>query len=365
MTLHTITKFWQDWNAFQRKTAVSAHRYFQLQQQPPTPESLQLAPTPAQTIYQLNKIRLLRYQNLQREETLQVPLLLVPSLINRYYILDLQPNRSLVAYLVQQGFDVWIVDWGTPGREDRFDSLDDYLVVYLDRLVRRVIRETAVSQISILGYSIGGLLATLYTTLYPEIIANLINLAGPIDFSTPGLLNDITDLANCDVDTLVDVTGNVPKWFIKTAFDNLIPFYHARQTAKLWKHLENEQDLKAHFGIRYWLEDNVEMPGEFTRQYIQGFYQQNLLVQGGVRINGRVLHLSNINCPVLTVAAAHDHIAPPESVLALHEHVNSNDKQTLTINDGHVGLVTNCCADQKLFPQLVNWLSSRSSDINL
>ncbi|HEX6387440.1 MAG TPA: hypothetical protein VF177_22460, partial [Anaerolineae bacterium] len=105
----------QEWNTYQRRTAERSMRWLELAVNAPDMEDLRLAPTPAKTIYRINKIRLLRYDSSRHDPALRTPLLLVPSIINKYYVLDLQPGRSLVAYLLDQGFDVWIVDWGEPG----------------------------------------------------------------------------------------------------------------------------------------------------------------------------------------------------------------------------------------------------------
>lgn len=351
----------QEWNTYQRRTAERSLRWLELKVNAPDAEDLRLATTPAETIYRMNKIRLLRYDTSRHDPALRTPLLLVPSIINKYYVLDLQPGRSLVAYLLDQGFDVWIVDWGEPGPEDRFDALDDYIALYLQRLMYRVRRKTTAPRVTLLGYSIGGLFAAIYTALFPGDVANLVNLAGPIDFAVDSLAHHVTQPRNCDVDALVDAWGNVPGWFIRTTFENLIPNYQARQAVNLWRHLTDETWLQDHLAIRHWLSDNVDFPGEVCRQYIRDCYQRNLLVKGELRLRDCPVHLDAITCPILAIAASHDHIAPPAAVLALYDAVSSRDKQTLVVDDGHVGIVTNRNAPQTWWPELVAWLRSRST----
>ncbi|MCI0399341.1 MAG: alpha/beta fold hydrolase [Chloroflexi bacterium] len=358
-----MTPLLQEWNSYQRRTAARAVRWWEVKLRPPGAARLQLAPTPAETIYRLNKIRLLRYHNPQRDTSLSVPLLLVPSIINKYYIMDLQPGRSMVAYLLQHGFDVWMVDWGTPGPEDRFDTFDDYIAFYLRRLVGRVRRETGAGRISILGYCIGGLFTAIYTALYPDEIANLVNLAGPVDFAGDGLLCTWTRPEHFRAGAIVDAFGNMPGWLMNGAFDALIPGNQLRQANSLWDRLDGEERLRDYLGLRYWLQDEMDFPGETYRKYIRDLYQENLLVQGRLEIAGRTANLAAITCPILSITATNDHIAPAPQVVALSAAVSSADKQTLTVEGGHIGIVAGRDAREKLWPQLAAWLWPRSGEI--
>ncbi len=360
MLPNAVATLYEDCTAYQRRTVARSLRWWQVKSRPPLPAELQLAPTPAETVYTVNKCRLLHYTNSERDDALRKPLLLVPSIINRYYIMDLQPGRSLVAYLLQQGFDVWAVDWGAPGPEDRFDAFDDYVVTYLRRLVQRVRRATGGEPVSLLGYCIGGIFTAIYAALYPHDVANLINLAGPIDFSDDGLLCAWTRPDRFRPQAIVGAYGNMPGWLMNGAFDNAIPGNWLRQELSLWERLDNEARLQDYLGLQYWLRDEVDFPGAAYKKYIQALYQENRLAQGTLEIGGRLVNLANIGAPLLSITATQDHIAPSPSVLILNDLVSSADKETVVIEGGHIGIVAGRNAKENLWPKLAVWLRPRS-----
>ena len=139
--------------------------------------------TPKEVIWTKNKATLYRYVPLG-EIRFPVPLLLVYALIDRPFILDLIPGNSFVEYLVEQGFDVYLLDWGIPGDEDHFLSFDHYVFDYLSEAVRHVLRTSHVEAVSLFGACIGGLLSAMYAALFPgPYLRNLILYGTPIDCS--------------------------------------------------------------------------------------------------------------------------------------------------------------------------------------
>src|SRR5438105_435295 len=150
-------------------------------------EKVPTGQTPREAIWTKNKSTLYHYVP-QREQRHRTPLLLIYALINRPYILDLQPGASFVEYLVQQGFEVYLLDWGDWGPEDRHVSIDNLVVDYIGRAVRKTQRHAGTQSISLFGYCIGGILTTIYSARYPQApLRNVIFLASPVDFSDGGL----------------------------------------------------------------------------------------------------------------------------------------------------------------------------------
>ena len=151
-----------------------------------------IAPTPKDTIYREGKGSIYRFRGGKNDGT-HVPVLLVPSMINRWYVLDLREGASVAtAVSVGAPYDTFLFDWGIPEDEDRFLSWDD-VVAKLDRVVKRVLRITGASKVAIVGYCMGATLSSIYTALHPERVAALVNLAGPIDFSHAGRLGTMVD----------------------------------------------------------------------------------------------------------------------------------------------------------------------------
>ena len=166
--------------------------------------------TPAQVVHHENKWRLLRYEPRAAGRAYRTPLLLVPSLINRHYVLDLMPGKSFVEYLVGMGHDVFVIDWGTPGDEDRHLTFDDIVDGYLGRAVRVAARLGGAARVHVLGYCLGGTLAIIHAAARPERIASLCVLAAPVKFGDEGLLAAWTRSRRFDLDALVTALGNVP-----------------------------------------------------------------------------------------------------------------------------------------------------------
>ena len=147
-----------------------------------TPNRLapEVGQTPHAVVWRENKWSLLKFSPpLRRFAT---PILMVPSLINRWYVLDLGRGRSFIEWLVAQGHEVYCIDWGTPGDEDRYLTWDDIGGRYIGRAVRVAARESGSTDVHVLGYCLGGTLAAAYVAAFPEQVKSLLAHAAPIDF---------------------------------------------------------------------------------------------------------------------------------------------------------------------------------------
>lgn len=314
--------------------------------------------TPADVVLTENKLRLLRYRGTGCERS-PIPLLLVPSIINRWYVLDLMPGRSLVEFLRDEGFDVWMIDWGTPGPEDRFVTFDDHVERYLRDCVDEVRRVARVPRVSLLGYCIGGVLTTVFTALHGEAVASLANMAAPIDFHDRGLLSAWTRPEYFPVDALVDACGNMPASVLQTSFQWLVPAAKALHGLTLWEKLGDPEKLAYYRALSHWADDNVDVPGETYRKLVRDCYQENRLLRDALEIDGRRVELSAIRCPLLLLTAPDDHICPPESAEALAERVSSTDVTTLRGKGRHIGAFVGAIAQRTLWPRLAAWLAER------
>ncbi|MBK9033082.1 MAG: alpha/beta fold hydrolase [Myxococcales bacterium] len=285
------------------------------------------------------------------------PILLVPSLINQWYVLDLRPGASLIAALVEAGLDVFCLDWGAPEDEDRYRTWDDTLA-RLDRMVRRTLRTAGATSVGLLGYCMGGTLATIYAALHPARIAALVDLAGPIDFAQGGLLRTMVDRRWFDADAIADA-GNVSPEQMQSGFTALRPTI---ELAKWVGMPELTLDPVAHAGFRAldaWASDNIPFPAAAYRTYIGELYQDNRLVAGTHRALGRAVKLDAIRCPTAVIVADRDTICPPAAATALLDHVATSDKTTLRVPGGHVGAVVGGRAARELYPALARWLDAR------
>lgn len=316
--------------------------------------------TAASVIHSEGRARLLHYTPVAASPS-PVPLLCVPSLINRYYVMDLTPERSLVNHLVQQGIDVYMLDWGTATDIDRHRPLDEYITGVLRRAILAVQRASGQDRVSLLGYCMGGMMAAVYTTLYPHDVANLINLAGPINYHDDGIYSVWTRTEWFDVDLLVDTVGNIPANLLNLTFNMVRPTNELVQALNYWERGHDAGFMQRFAAMQFWLNDPTPFPGEAFRKYVRDLYQHNLLMQGRFTISGRTVNLGAITIPTLTIAAREDHIAPWRSVVVLDDMISSADKAVIVLPSGHIGMVIGADAHERLWPQLSAWLHARSA----
>jgi polyhydroxyalkanoate synthase len=320
--------------------------------------------TPKEVIWRKNKAKLYRYTP-TRPKLFPVPILLVYALINKPYVLDLLPGVSLVEFLVRQGFDVYLLDWGTPGKEDQHLSFDHYILDYMPRAVRKMLRAAQASKFTLLGYCMGGTLSAIYAALFPDLpLKNLILLTSPIDFSPQhtGMYGVWTNEQVLNPDLLIEAFGNIPgdvidagNKLVKPAADLL-----ATYTA-MWDRILNDRPLETWLAINTWVNDGLPFPGAAFRQWIREFYQQNRLVNGELALRGHSVTLASIHCSLLSIAGLRDQICSAAQAEAIMNAVSSKDKEFFALNAGHVGLLTGSETRQRLWTKLSGWLEARSS----
>lgn len=317
--------------------------------------------TPKETIWKKNKAKLYRYVPKQ-ETTHRTPILMVYALINKPYILDLTKGNSLVEYLLDRGFDVYLLDWGTPGLEDQDMMLDDYILDYIPRAVKKVLRTSEASDLSILGYCMGGTMTSIFASLHDDLpIKNLIFMTSPFDFSETGLYGVFLDERYFNLDKVVDTLGNIPPDMIDFGNKMLKPitnFYGPYVT--LMDRSENQRFVESWKLMQKWVGDGIPFPGEAYRQWIRDFYQQNKLIKGELTVRGRKVDLSKIKANVLNIAADRDHIAMPQQVESLMNVISSKDKEFKLLNTGHVSVVFGPKAVKETYPCIGDWLVKRS-----
>lgn len=315
--------------------------------------------TPCDVAWAENKWRLLHYRARPQGLAWRTPLLLVPSLINRHYVLDLMPGKSFTEALVAAGHDVWTIDWGTPGPEDRFVTFDDLVDRALGRALKVCAESAPREKAHVLGYCMGGTLAAIHAAVHPERVASLIALAAPVRFHDDGLLSRWTNSKSFDIDALIDACGNAPWQVLQSSFHLLRPTLPLAKAVGVLDKAWNDEFLDGFLALETWGNDNVSLPGEFYRRYVKDLYRADGLVSGTFSLSGRPVRLSELRCPLLAVTFEHDNIVLPQSAAALLELAGSTDKQRIHLPGGHVGAVVSRAASKGLWPQLSAWLAAR------
>lgn len=317
--------------------------------------------TPHDVVYQSGSLQLLRY----RRDTPAVhpePVLFCYALINRPYILDLQPDRSVVRRYLEQGFDVYLLDWGIPSDADRTLRLTDYVCQRLLRAVQVVLREHASARLHLLGYCMGGTLSAMLTALEPQLIRTLTLLAAPIDFAgQESLLNIWTNRKYFDVDAFIDAHGNCPATFLQSCFRYMKPVQNLlEKNIALYEQMDDPRFLTNYFAMERWVNDNIPIAGETFREFVKKLYQDNELVRGELHLDQQRVDLRRVECPLLLLTAKNDHLVAPSSTDRIRAHVSSRDVKQMMIDAGHVGLVVSSKAHKAFWPDATRWLAERS-----
>jgi polyhydroxyalkanoate synthase len=324
-----------------------------------------IAQTPKELVWTLNKAKMYRYVPVvPKERRHPVPLLLVFALMNRPYILDLRPGHSFIEFMITSGYDVYLLDWGSPGPEDKNLKFDDYVLDYIPRAVRKLMTIAESEELSMLGWCIGAILATSYAALRPDDgLRNLMLLTAPLDFSDKSVtFSRWVDERYFDVDKVLAAFGNMPGQMLDSGARALKPIENwIGNYLKLWDNLDNPHVVQAWKAMNTWVTDNVPLAGGAFRQLVVDLYRNNRLIQGQWLLRGERVDLSRIRANLLTVIAEGDHITPPCQSRAIMEKVSSQDKELFLVPGGHIGIMAGSGADKRTWPHIEGWLGPRSN----
>jgi polyhydroxyalkanoate synthase len=317
--------------------------------------------TPADVVHRENKLSLLRYKARPSGLAFSTPVVLVPSLINRHYVLDLMPGKSFVEWLVARGHDVYCIDWGTPSDEDRWIDLDTIFDRYVHHAVRAAARTSGVEKVHTLGYCMGGLMTLVHATLHPHEVASTTTLATPVRFEGDdgSLLGAWTSSPTFDVQALVQGSGVVPWQLLQSAFQMLRPTMNLSKAVHFIDKMEDDPFVDGFLALETWGNDNVGLPGAFYEQYLRDFYRGDKLARGELVISGRKVDLGSLAMPLHCVSFQHDSIVPAASAQELVSLAGSADKVGTHLPGGHVGAVVAKSAAERLWPKLATFWEQR------
>ena len=319
----------------------------------------QVATTPADVVYTEDKMKLLHYRSLVDKKKLHsTPVLIVYALINRYIMLDLEPGRSFIQNLLNEGLDVYLIDWGYPTGADRYLGLDDYINYYMDTALEWIGSETKTKQINLMGVCMGGTFSVIYAALHREKVKNLITLATPTEF-------DIDDAGlflwakGIDVDKAVEGLGNLPGDIANILYLLVTPVATVNKYIQFLEGVENPKFVSTFLRMEKWIFDSPDMAGEVFREWIRDLLQQNLLIKNQLILDGQKVDLRKIKCPLLNVFGKNDYLAPPSSAKPLSKAVSSKDVTTIGVDTGHVGIFVGSTSYKTISPKIAKWIRER------
>jgi polyhydroxyalkanoate synthase len=325
-----------------------------------TQDEAEIGATAKDVVWTHRSTTLYRYRSDRRRHPL--PVLLVFALINRPEIFDLRPGNSFVEFLLDEGFDVFLLDWGRPGDEDADVGLDDYVCDWLPWGIRETLRASGQQELTLLGWCIGGALCAMYAALEEaRRVRNLVLLTTPVD-TDGSLYAHWVRRDSFDVDGLTRALPAIPGAGIDWANKMMKPVTNVWTTyRKLWDDvLAGRPRREPYQAMAKWVADNPPFPARAFREWVTWMYKGNDLVAGRIQLRGGRVDLGRIDQSLLVVTAGADHIAPRNGTVPLLGLVSSRDVTHLDRPGGHIGLMAGSKARQEIWPQVAGWLSARS-----
>lgn len=321
----------------------------------------EISQTPYEIVYQEDRVRLKYYKPEKIKH--KTPLLVVYALINRETMLDLQPGRSVVKSFLENGIEVYMVDWGYPGRKDQFITMGDHINIYMDDMVEFVRKKHNISKINLMGICMGGTFSVIYAALYPEKIKNLVTTVTPTNFDTDqGLLH--TWMKNTSAEQMGPVYGNMPADIMNLGFLLLNP---ARLIIDKYigfiQNMDNRKFVENFVRMEKWIFDSPDVPAATFKQFIEDFYKKNLLIKNKLIIDGKRIDLKKITMPLLNFYGKYDHLVPPEACNLLPKKVGSKDVEDICLDTGHIGIYVSSKCQQAFAPKISQWLKEREDEI--
>lgn len=302
-----------------------------------------VATTPGKVVFENHLFQLIQYAP-ATPSVHAVPIVIAPPWINKFYILDLTPEKSFVRWCVAQGFTVFVMSWVNPGSEHRNTGLGDYMQ---DGLITAM--ETArlicnAPSVHAIGYCVAGsllapTLAWLEANGRGDLVSSATFFTTQVDFEDAGELRILIDDAQMDMfDQLCATTGYLDSRYMAATFNLL------RANDLIWNYVVNNYLLGREpppFDLLYWNSDSTRLPHAMLREYLKGMYLENRMVQpDALEIAGTCIDLRRVNIPAYIQAGRDDHIAPPQSVYKLTRHFTGPMRFTLA-NSGHIAGVVN------------------------
>ena len=311
-----------------------------------------VATTEGAVVFENELFQLIQYKPLTAK-VYQRPLLLVPPCINKYYILDLQPENSLVRYAVEQGHTVFLVSWCNPDESLGHATWDDYILNGAVKAIEVVQEISGQDQINALGFCVGGtIISSALALLYgrgENPVSSLTLLTTLLDFSDTGVIDVYIDEAQVAMrEQSIGKGGLMPGRDFASAFSSLRP------NDLVWNYVKSNY-LKGEdpppFDLLYWNADSTNLPGPMFCFYLRNMYlENNLRLPGKVKVAGEKIDLSKVDTPVFVYASREDHIVPWtaafESMSLLNTKKRSRNRFILGAS-GHIAGVINPPAKKK------------------
>ncbi len=293
--------------------------------------------SPVEEIFSLDSMKVYKFK-CSSEIKGKTPVLLVPSLINRAYVIDLMQGSSLAEDLSKSGLQTYLLEWGDPGVQHDHLPVEFFVDYLIGRALKEVCRDAGTRKSGLLGYCMGGTMCLIHTAMHPENIDRLTLLASPTDFHDSGTLSKWASKEAFDVDRMIDVTGHMDSILLQASFLWMKPLSYYQKLKHAYETCTDPKFYQSFVSLESWANDNVNFPGRAYADYIKLCCHENSLVNGRFCMGEHHIDLRNIECDILNVIASKDHIVTIESARKVDQLVTGKVEEVL-IEAGHIGLV--------------------------
>lgn len=322
-------------------------------------EEVEVATTPKELVWECDKVKMYHYIR-ETPPKCGIPVLVSFAIMNRHDVLDLQPDRSLMKKLLDEGLDIYIMDWGYPTRADMYLTMEDYILGYLNDAIDFVRRRHKMNKIHKMGICQGGLFSMIYASIHPEKLKTLTTYVAPYDFEDANCNMLYNWAKHLDVDTMVDTVGVVSADMLNNAFSMLKPSMDVAKYFGVMDMMEDKDKLMNFLRMERWKNDCPDLSGEMYRKYIKDLFRENKLVKGTFVLGEHKVDLKKMTVPFLNVYATEDNIIPNKSTTAIMDKLGSTDKQLYAFPGGHIGVFVGAKSQKELAPSVAKWVMDRS-----
>ncbi|HQX43312.1 MAG: class III poly(R)-hydroxyalkanoic acid synthase subunit PhaC [Saprospiraceae bacterium] len=321
-------------------------------------DSVEVATTPKELVWSCDKVQMFHYIR-ETPAKCKTPVLVSFAIMNRHDVLDLQPDRSLMKKLLDEGLDIYIMDWGYPSKADRFLSMEDYILGYMDDAIDFIRNAHKIDKIHKMGICQGGLFSMIYASIFPEKLKSLTTYVAPYDFKNANCNMLFKWTKYVDVDTMVNTQGIISADMLNNAFSMLKPSMDIAKFFGVLEMMDDRDKLMNFLRMEKWKNDCPDLSGEMYRKYIKDLFRDNKLVNGEFELDGKIVDLKNMTVPFLNVYATEDNIIPNESTVSVMDKIGSKDKQLYAFPGGHIGVFVGAKSQKELAPSVAKWVIER------
>lgn len=314
-------------------------------------------------IYEEKNLTLYHYQP-SCEKIYETPVILVPPLMTTTDIFDLIPEHSLANVLTEAGFNVYLVDFGKPDRNDSHLKIDNYILNFLYSAVNIAKKHSDSKQVTLLGYCLGGTFSIIYASVSMDIrndVKNVIDIAGPVDLKYLPFFNLLFKPFKNEWFGFADKLGCIPKELLTFIFKISDPIGYLRRPVHIFNKAWDRDFLVKYQALSNFFNNFQSLPGATFKQAFE-IIANNELVCRKLKLLGENIDLANLTSSLLAFAGSRDTFIPAESVRAVQKHISTKDFQYVELPFGHVSIMGSNRAKTSIWKTCVDWLSTRSGE---